>query len=516
LENPEQLAPNAIPSIFDYAQNPDKTENNQLIRGYECFPELADEQFATSHELYEINTGRTPKINSRLLYHMRQSFAPGEIDPQVANRIGYELALEFTGGNHQFVVATHTDKAHIHNHIIINAINLDCNGKFKDPLYSGRRDVARISDKLCKEYGLSVIEHKQGWREPYNEWEKKHGIMPENKPLSKRKRLEEIIGFCLDKKPKDFDTLLKYLEEYSCYAKRRGSNISITTPFAKKPIRLSSLSGEFDEHGIRSQIAEQQKVYQQVQNISTASNNEDEYDDAECENAYVPVAEVKPAIPTKLEISLQSILQFSNHHNLKLIIDIQNSMKATESIGYKRWCEKFNLEQMSQTLIFIEKHQLTVEKLRNIVTVNANAPNEIKSEIATLDRKLDNISEMQRHFGTLGKTKKIYKQYTQSANPAQFKQDNLKSLTAYSEASKYFNENGYGTWGGFEMPKFADTQKRYAETLAEKKKLWARYHAMKNEIGEAKNAWANVKTLLNVQDEIEIAPKVRRQSGPSL
>jgi len=113
LENPEQLAPNAIPSIFDYAQNPDKTENNQLIRGYECFPELADEQFATSHELYEINTGRTPKVNSRLLYHMRQSFAPGEIDPQVANRIGYELALEFTGGNHQFVVATHTDKAQV-------------------------------------------------------------------------------------------------------------------------------------------------------------------------------------------------------------------------------------------------------------------------------------------------------------------------------------------------------------------------------------------------------------------
>jgi septation ring formation regulator EzrA len=195
-------------------------------------------------------------------------------------------------------------------------------------------------------------------------------------------------------------------------------------------------------------------------------------------------------------------------------------MKATESIGYKRWCEKFNLEQMSQTLIFIEKHQLTVDKLRNIVKVNANAPNEIKSEIATLDRKLDNISEMQRHLGTLNKTKHIHKQYRESPNPSQFWQDNYNALTAHSEASKYFNENGYDTWGGFEMPKFADTQKWYAEISADKKKLWARYHAMKSEMSVATNAWANVKTLLNVQDEIEIAPKVapkaRRQSGPSL
>jgi len=235
----EQSTLNVTESTFDYMQRPDKIENNKLITGYECFPELADEQFATSLELYEINTGRTQRVNSRLLYHLRQSFKPGEVDPQTANRIGRELALEFTDGNHQFVVATHTDKAHIHNHILVNAVNLDCNGKFKDPHYSGRRDVARISDKICKEYGLSVIEVKQGWREPYNEWEKKQGITKEDKSMSKRKRLEEIIGFCLDKQPRDFDTLLKYFEDYSCYAKRRGQNISITTPFAKKPIRLS-------------------------------------------------------------------------------------------------------------------------------------------------------------------------------------------------------------------------------------------------------------------------------------
>ena len=551
LDAPEKLARKAIPSIFDYVENPDKTENNMLITGYECFPELADEQFATAHELYEINTGRTQKTNSRLLYHLRQSFAPGEIDPQTANRVGRELALEFTGGNHMFMVATHTNTAHIHNHILVCAVNLDCNGKFKDPLYSGRRDVARISDKICKEYGLSVIEHKQGWRVPYDEWERRNDILPQDKPLSNRNQLEELMGYVLKTNPKNFEEFLKRLDnEYACAAKRRGNNISITSPFVKKPIRLSSLSPDFTEEGIKVQIESQQKdlsvqeferelqerkIQQPPQFTPSpysgqhftpdvsgdcANQNEEYEDDIEFETAdfNAPVDEI--TIKPEPEITLQSILQFANPHNLKLIIGIQNSLKAQNSIGYKRWCEKFNLEQMSQTLIFIERHKLTVDRLRNVAIINENVPNEIRAEIDTLDRKLENISELQRHLGTFNKTKHIHKQYRESPNPKQFWRDNEKALTAYTEASKYFHENGYGTWGGFEMPKFADTQQKYTETLAEKKKLWARYHTIKKELTSASNAWANVKTLLNVPDEIEraptISPPVKKRSGPSL
>jgi len=558
LDDPESLVPSPIPKIYDYIQNPDKTENNELITGYECFPELADEQFATAHELYEIITGRTQKINSRLLYHIRQSFAPGEVDPITANRIGRELALEFTGGNHMFVVATHTDRAHIHNHILVNAVNLDCNGKFKDPLYSGRRDVARISDKICREYGLSVIEHKRGWREPYNEWEKKHGIYPENKPPSKRKRLEEIIGFCLDKNPKDFDKLLKYLEDYDCYAKRRGQNISITTPFSKKPIRLSSLSVEFGELALKERIAEMRNqqsappLSPKLHEVKTSypshsdfgfipslsdyesedeihadhdevdfetyddGDRDDDYSEHENDNFIAPIT----APETKPEITLQSILQFNNPNKLKLIIDIQNSMKAQNSIGYKRWCEKFDLVQMSQTLIFIERHQLTFDKLRLVASKNEDLPNEIRIEIAKVETRLANISELQRHLGTLNKTKDIHKQYREANSPEQFYKDNYKAMNDNAAAKRYFRENGYGAWGEFDVPKFTDTQRQYAETSAEKNKLWARYHTIVKSNSDATNAWANVKTLLNVQDEIEIAPKItpeaKRQSGPSL
>ena len=476
----------AIPSIYDYVQNPDKTENNALVRGYECSPECAAEEFANTMDMYEIKTGRKHKDNSRLLYHMRQSFKPGEVDPVTANRIGYELALEYTGGKHAFVVATHTDKAHYHNHIIFNAFNLDSDGKFKDG-YFNYRDVARISDRLCKEYELSVIEVKHGWRDPYNEWEKKKGIMPEDKPPTKKQRLEEIISFCLNKQPKDFNTLLKYLEDYSCYAKRRGSNISITTPFSKKPIRISSLSVEFREDGIREQIAEQQSKHE---NKANTENTAPQYTVVATPKAK-PKTKFAPLDPTKPK-------------ELKLIIDIQNSLKATENIGYRKWAEKFNLEQMSRTLIFIEKHQLTLSELENMATQKPKTLASIKGEIANHDAQLKHISLLQRHIGAYGKTKEIYKQYKLSANPEQFRAEHEKAITDHEMARAYFDECGYGFGTGNSLPRIAELREQYAKHNADKKSLWSQYHELRNSDKEIDNAWANIKAILNLKDEPEI------------
>jgi len=97
-----------------------------------CSPESAAQEFEISHRLYRQLTGRSqPKAREVVMYRILQSFQPGEVTPEQANHIGYELAMRFTGGKHQFVVATHTDKAHIHTHIEFNSVNLDCDGKFK-------------------------------------------------------------------------------------------------------------------------------------------------------------------------------------------------------------------------------------------------------------------------------------------------------------------------------------------------------------------------------------------------
>ena len=115
----------------DYAQNPEKTEKGNLVTAYECDPMTCDEEFLLSKRQYRQYTGRDQR-GDVIAYQIRQSFKPGEITAEEANRVGYELALAFTKGRHAFIVATHTDRAHIHNHIIFNSTSLDCRRKFRD------------------------------------------------------------------------------------------------------------------------------------------------------------------------------------------------------------------------------------------------------------------------------------------------------------------------------------------------------------------------------------------------
>ncbi|MDD3613903.1 MAG: relaxase/mobilization nuclease domain-containing protein, partial [Clostridia bacterium] len=103
----------------DYAINPDKTNDGEYISSYECDPKTVQGEFLLSKRIYSDITGRE-QANDVIAYQIRQSFKPGEVTPELANKIGYELALKFTKGNHAFIVATHIDKSHIHNHTIYN------------------------------------------------------------------------------------------------------------------------------------------------------------------------------------------------------------------------------------------------------------------------------------------------------------------------------------------------------------------------------------------------------------
>ena len=115
----------------DYAKNGEKTQNGQYISSYACDPETADQEFLLSKKEYLRITGR--QIPGDIIaYQIRQSFKPGEVTPEEANKIGYETAMRFTHGEHAFLVATHTDRAHIHNHVIFNSTSLSCDRKFKD------------------------------------------------------------------------------------------------------------------------------------------------------------------------------------------------------------------------------------------------------------------------------------------------------------------------------------------------------------------------------------------------
>ena len=140
---------------MDYTENELKTEQKKYVTTYGCDIETANEEFLLSHKIYHDRI-RSLRKDEVIAYQIRQSFKPGEITPEKANEIGYELAMRFTKGKYAFTVCTHTDKAHIHNHIIFNSIALDGKRKFRDFRHSGMT-VGRISDILCSENGLSII-----------------------------------------------------------------------------------------------------------------------------------------------------------------------------------------------------------------------------------------------------------------------------------------------------------------------------------------------------------------------
>lgn len=139
----------------DYAKNPEKTEKGELVTAFGCDPMTVDEEFLLQKRLYFQQTGKTQKSDV-IAYQIRQSFKPGEITPEEANRLGHELAMRFTKGKFSFIVATHTDRAHIHNHIVFNSTTMDGSRKFKNFWFSGLA-LQHVSDLVCLENGLSVI-----------------------------------------------------------------------------------------------------------------------------------------------------------------------------------------------------------------------------------------------------------------------------------------------------------------------------------------------------------------------
>ena len=146
----------AISDIIDYVANPKKTDNGRLITGYACDSRIADAEFLLAKRQYIATTGRVRGTDDVIAYHVRQSFRPGEITPEEANRLGVEFAKRFTKGNHAFVVCTHIDKSHIDNHIIWSPCLLYTSVFYRPP---GNGAGQTGAGKHCSWYGLH--------REPY-------------------------------------------------------------------------------------------------------------------------------------------------------------------------------------------------------------------------------------------------------------------------------------------------------------------------------------------------------------
>ena len=229
----------AIRNVIGYLSTPKKTHQGELVTGFGCNPETADGEFLLMKREYIAQTGRLRGKDDVIAYHLRQSFVPDEITPEEANRIGCELASRFTHGQHAYVVATHEDRRHVHNHIVFCATALDCTRKFRDILRSGKV-LAELSDQICEEHQLSVIRAPENQTVTYDKW------LDENAKASQRDMLRMTIDAALRMQPDSFDALMQLLEEAGCRVKR-GAQISIKPPGGKCFIRLDTVGTEYSE-----------------------------------------------------------------------------------------------------------------------------------------------------------------------------------------------------------------------------------------------------------------------------
>ena len=296
---------------FDYGQNPEKTQDGELISAYECDHRTADAEFLLAKAKYKAVTGREQRRDADVLcYQIRQSFRPGEITPEEANRVGYETAMRWTKGKHAFFVATHTDRQHIHNHIYYNSTTLDYTGKFRD-FFRSAAALRRLSDRVCLEHDLSVIQnpklHSKGRFLHYGQW-------IGERPPSAKQRVRLAIVEALGKRPADFAAFLRLMEESGFAVKHgRGGVISFLAPGQEKPTRLrsSTLGPGFDPEDIRAVIAGERPIPELPQE--------------------------GPPPPRRVD----------------LIIDIQNRLAQGKGPAYERWAKVYNLKQMAAALLYL-------------------------------------------------------------------------------------------------------------------------------------------------------------------
>lgn len=219
-----------------YIENPDKTDGQMLVSGYNCEPQTASIDFEMTAVLAHKARNLKRKRSTNLAYHLIQSFLSEDaVTPEQAHELGKKLAFEYTGGKYEYVVATHIDKGHIHNHIMLNAVSFYDYKKLRTVPYRTVRQVRDISDRLCMEAHLSVIDDPQKIGQLY----------PENagkkKSVSNRTEIRKRLNFCLERAT-DYSQFLSMAKELEITPTIRGKHISYLLEGAGRAVRDDSLS----------------------------------------------------------------------------------------------------------------------------------------------------------------------------------------------------------------------------------------------------------------------------------
>ena len=419
----------------DYVKNPEKTENGSLVYAYGCTPQLVAAEFALSKRQYAQHTGR--KAPGVIAYHIRQSFKPGEVTPEEANRVGRDLAERFLKGKHAYIVCTHTDRRHIHNHIIFNSTALDNAAKFNN-YFNTSRAVARLSDLICLERNLSVISNPgRGTNTSYGHW------LGDKKQPSHRDVLRAAIDDALARKPKTFDELIRLVRE-SGYRVSEGKSVTFYKP-RQKGIKLHTLGAGYTEAELREVIA------------GRATHN-----------------------------------PRGKRERASLLVDIQAKIAAGKGGGYAQWAKVFNVKQMAKTLLYLQEHGIKGrEDLNTRADIASEKLSTLNERIKKIDARIAEITELRGQIVAYAKTRKSFDEYKASCYSRKFFDAHADEIERHRAAKRYFSEHYTG-----KLPKMKDLNAEFDKLAAEKRAVYAEYRAIRDEHRELLVHRHNVEMLM--------------------
>ena len=420
-----------------YILNPEKTDEKLLVSSYGCASETAAREFEWTRKIAEQKGMNPVRIIAR---HVIQSFEIGEVTPELAHEIGKQFADEILGGKYEYVLTTHIDKDHVHNHLIFNAVdfvNYHAYKSYKRIYY----DMREVSDRLCKENGLSVIPPSQNKGMGYKEYtEAKRGT-------SWKQKLKQTIDRLVIT-AKDYDDFLRLMQEAG-YEIKTGKYISFRAKGQERFTRSKTIGENYTEERIKERIA-----------------------------GRTPRRSQRQTTPK----------------GISLIGDIQERISLIDSKGYEYKAKLTILKEAARTLNYLtENNLLQYADLEKKVEDVHSSYDRTGKELKGVEARLREVQPLIKNISNYQRLKPVYDAFQKAKDKPGFKAKHEAELVIFEAARSTL----LAMQGDEKLPSLKTLQAEQAQLFEEQERLYAERNRLKKEAKQIETIKSNVDTFLS-------------------
>ena len=419
-----------------YILNPEKTDEKLLVSSYGCASETAAREFEWTRKIAEQKGMNPVRIIAR---HVIQSFEIGEVTPELAHEIGKQFADEILGGKYEYVLTTHIDKDHVHNHLIFNAVDFVDYHAYK----SYKRiyyDMREVSDRLCKENGLSVIPPSQNKGMGYKEYtEAKRGT-------SWKQKLKQTIDRLVIT-AKDYDDFLRLMQEAG-YEIKTGKYISFRAEGQERFTRSKTIGENYTEERIKERIA-----------------------------GRTPRRNRRQTVPK----------------GISLIGDIQERIRLIDSKGYEYKAKLTILKEAARTLNYLtENNLLQYADLEKKVEDIHSSYDRTGKELKGVEARLREVQPLIKNISNYQRLKPVYDAFQKAKDKPSFKAKHEAELVIFEAARSTL----LAMQGDEKLPSLKTLQAQQQRLLDEQQRLYDERAKLKKEVKQIETIKSNVDTFL--------------------